>query len=392
MSLQLAERVTCGQPSIMLSVLETARRKESTGEKVYHLEGEMDFPTPENIRQACKQAIDEGFTRYTPPEGLLALREAISEMVNSQHGVACNPVTEVILTPGSKTAILFALLSLVTRGDEILILEPVYPPYVESIRIAEGVPICVPLDEKDGRFDLDMDLLVRKMTSKTRGLVLNYPANPTGWVPTKEELEIITNAARARGLWVISDEVYGNIAFDGYKHRPIRTFPGAEGTIMVDSFSKTFAMMGWRIGYAIGPAEIIGKMAYIQMQSTTCVPAFIQRAALAALKAPRHATERMVREYERRQATAISSLNELGVFVAKPRATYFLFPDFSKWRPSSVELCEHLLTQASVAMTPGIVFGARWDHHLRISLTCPVDDLAEAMRRVKLAMQDVGRV
>lgn len=389
MNLQLAERVAYGKPSLMLSILEAARRKEGAGEQVYHLEGEMDFPTPEYIRQAATQAIDEGFVKYTPPEGLLELRHALAETLHAEHGVACDPITNIIVTPGAKTATLFALLSLVNKGDEVLIFEPAYPPYLESIRIAEGIPVCAPLDERHGAFILDMDAFVSKITPKTRGLIINYPANPTAWAPTKDELETIARVASDRGLWIISDEAYGCITFEGYKHWPMLTVPGAAGAIMLNSFSKTFAMMGWRLGYAIGPAEVISKMTYIQMQSTTCVPAFIQRAALAALNTPRHATELMVKEYERRQATAISSLNEMGVSIAKPRATYFLFPNFSWCGVSSQEICEHLLAHASVAMTPGIVFGPRWDHHVRISLTCRVDELQEAMRRVGLALKDL---
>ena len=389
MNLQPAERVAYGKRSLMLSILEAARRREGAGEKVYHLEGEMDFPTPEYICRAAKQAIDDGFVRYTPPEGLLELRRALADALHADHGVACDPLTEVLVTPGAKTAILFALLSLVNRGDEVLVFEPAYPPYLESIRIAEGVPVYAPLDERDGAFVLDLDALVGKLTPKTRGLIINYPANPTGWAPTKGEIQTIANVARDRGLWIISDEAYGSIAFDGYRHWPMLTVPGAAGAIMVNSFSKTFAMMGWRVGYAIGPAEVISKMVYVQTQSTTCVPAFIQHAALTALNTPHHATELMVKEYERRQATVVSSLNRMGVSIARPRATYFLFPNFSWCKVSSRELCEHLLAHASVAMTPGVVFGPRWDHHVRISLTCGVDELEEAMRRVGLTLDDL---
>src|SRR3989337_1722643 len=183
MNLQPAERVAYGKRSLMLSILEAARRREGAGEKVYHLEGEMDFPTPEYICRAAKQAIDDGFVRYTPPEGLLELRRALADALHADHGVACDPLTEVLVTPGAKTAILFALLSLVNRGDEVLVFEPAYPPYLESIRIAEGVPVYAPLDERDGAFVLDLDALVGKLTPKTRGLIINYPANPTGWAP-----------------------------------------------------------------------------------------------------------------------------------------------------------------------------------------------------------------
>src|ERR1700690_3250810 len=307
--MRLADRVVDIGTETAFEAAARARALEATGRKVIHLEiGEPDFDTPPNVREAAKRALDAGWTHYGPFMGLPELREAIAADASARRGISVDPAT-VVVTPGAKPIMFFALLALAQPGDEIIYPDPGFPIYESMTRFVGATPVPLPLREEND-FRLDVDELRRLVTPRTRLIIFNSPANPTGGVLTREDQEGIADVAREHDIPVLADEIYMRILYDGAEHHSIASLPGmAERTIILDGFSKTYAMTGWRLGYGILPEALVPAFGRLVINSVSCVASFEQVAAVEALTGPQDAVEAMVREFDARRKLVVAGLN-----------------------------------------------------------------------------------
>ncbi len=373
-------------------VLVKARRLEAQGRNVVHMElGEPDFATPENIVEAAKRALDDGWTHYGPSQGYPELREAIAEHVAATRGVRVSP-ERVCVVPGGKPIIFFPMLALVEPGDEVLYPNPAFPIYESMIRYLDAAPVALPLVESRG-FALDLDMLADKLSPRTKMLVLNSPQNPTGGVLAADDLREIARLVRDRDLVVLADEIYSRILYGG-RHDSILSFDGmAEKTILLDGFSKTYAMTGWRIGYGVMPEWLAAAVTRLMVNSNSCTASFTQRAALEALRGPQESVARMVEEFGRRRAAIVEGLNRIpGFRCAWPGGAFYAFPNITGTGMKSDELAGHLLEHAGVACLSGTAFGTYGEGYLRFSYATSLANIEEALRRVESAARDLARV
>ena len=297
-----------------------------------HLEiGEPDFSTPKHIVDAAKKALDEGYTRYTPNAGYKDLRESVSRKVLKDNGIEADPESEIIITSGAMQAISSAILVTINPGDEVIIPDPAYESFVRQTRFASGIPVPVQVMEQD-EFRLKPEKVEQAITKKTKMIIINSPANPTGSVMSKNDLEGIAELAIRHNLLVLSDEIYEKMLYDGARHYSIASFPGMkERTITVFAFSKTYAMTGWRVGYAVAPKSIVGEMTKIQEFYVTCATSICQRAALAALEGPQDFVTGMVAEFKRRRDFMYDEIGRMrGFSCVKPKGAFYLFPNVSR--------------------------------------------------------------
>jgi len=360
---------------------ETARKLESQGVKVVHFEiGEPDFTTPANIIEAAYREMQKGQTHYTSSRGIPQLCEAIAKH-EEQFGIHADPKKNIIVTPGSKFAVYALLMSLVDPGDEVIVLSPVWPSYSDIVTVAGATPVYLKTDES---FHIDSEELSKAVTTKSRLIMMNSPNNPTGGVIQKSDLNLLRDVAVDRDLLVMSDEIYKMMVYDGAKHVSIASLPGmAERTVVVDGFSKTYAMTGWRLGYAIGDDKIIENMIKIQQNTTTCATSFAQFAAVEALNGPQGFVKKMLEEYNTRRKTTVKLVREIsGVKCPEPRGAFYVFPDVSSFRKNDREISKDLL-QVGVTLTAGSPFGPGGEGHLRISYATGLKDIVEGMRRLK---------
>src|SRR5690349_15558183 len=307
-----------------------ARALEATGRSIIHLQiGEPDFDTPANVREAAKAALDAGATHYPPFPGVPRLREAIAADATARKGFPVEP-SNVFVTVGGKGVMLYAILGLVDPGDDVLVPDPGYPIYESLTRFVGGNPIPVPI-RMENDFRLDVDELASLVTSRTRGLVIKSPANPTGGVLTRRDLEQIADLAIRHDLWVLADEIYGRILYDGEEHVSIASLPGmAERTIVLDGFSKTFAMTGWRLGYAIVPPSLIQIYGQLVINTISCAPTFAQVGAVEAIRGPQEPMAAMVEEFRARRDLVVAGLNAIpGIRCLSPKGAFYVFPDVS---------------------------------------------------------------
>jgi len=369
------------KPSGTMSMAEKARRMEKGGRKIYHLDiGEPDFDTPEHIKEAAFEAMRRGFTHYTSSRGIMELREAISDDLK-RRGVEADPEKEIIVTPGAKHAIYCACLATLNPGDEVLVLAPTWPTHFQCVEIAEARPIEVPCGET---YSLDEEALKERLTPNSRMILVCSPNNPTGGVLTIEEIRVIADLARDHDLLVLSDEIYDRIVYDSLEIRSIASLEGMkERTIVINGFSKTYAMTGWRLGYAYANKDIIEAMDRIQQSTTTCPASFVQKAGVAALKGPQDFVEEMIKEYDRRRRFIVDELNKIpGVSCVMPKGAFYVFPDFSSLKVPSFELSERLLVEKGISTTPGSEFGASGEGHLRLSYATSIETIGEAFKKV----------
>ncbi|HEX8992693.1 MAG TPA: pyridoxal phosphate-dependent aminotransferase [Anaerolineales bacterium] len=379
------------KPEGAYQVLARAQALESQGRKIIHFEiGQPDFDTFENIREAGRQAIAEGKTRYTPPAGMPALREAIAEAAGAQRGAHFDPA-QVVVAPGTKPNLFYSTLALVGPGDEVLYPDPGFPTYKAMIGVAGGTPVPVPLQEKH-QFSFDLDAFDQLINERTRLIILNSPSNPTGGVLPMADLEHIAEAAQRYDCWVLSDEIYMRIIYDGLQAPSIVGLPGmSERTIIVDGFSKTYSMTGWRLGYGIMPASLAARMELLLTHSVGCPAHFTQVAALEAIRGPQDRVAEVVREYQRRRDLIVDGLNEIpGVTCQKPQGAFYVLPNVQSFGMTSNELAEYLLDEAGVAVLPGTAFGDYGEGYLRLSystsqetIRAGLDCMFEALRRLK---------
>jgi len=344
--------------------------------------GEPDFVTPWHIREAAIYSLEKGRTGYTSNLGAPRLRRAIATYVENHFSVAYNPHDEIIVTVGVSEAIDLALRALLNPGDEVLYHEPCYVSYSPSILLAGGVPVAVATRAED-EFTLRAADLEKAITPKTRVLMLNFPTNPTGAVMPQEELKKIAALAVKHDLVVLSDEIYSELTYDEVPHHSIAALPGMkERTVFLHGFSKAFAMTGWRIGYACGPADIIEAMMKIHQYSILCAPVMAQEAALEALERGQRSMERMREEYRLRRNLIVTSLTEAGIPCHLPKGAFYVFPDIRGTGMTSKEFALKLLKEKKVAVVPGTAFGPSGEGYVRCSYATALDQIKIAVERI----------
>lgn len=364
-------------------VLVRARALEAQGRSIVHLEiGEPDFETPLHVREAAKRAIDEGWTHYGPTQGQPELREAIARHISETRGIQVGP-QHVCVVPGGKPIIFFPILALVQEGDEVIYPNPGFPIYESMIRYAGGVPVPVPLVEERG-FCFDLDVFRSRLSDRTKMVILNSPQNPTGGVICREDLAEVANLVRDRDLMVLSDEIYSRI-FYGEPPVSITAFPGMlEKTIILDGFSKTYAMTGWRMGYGVMPEWLVDAVNKLMVNSNSCTASFTQRAGIAALTGPQDDVERMVAEFRRRRDAFVAGLNTIpGFHCVVPEGAFYAFPNITGTGLKSKELADRLLNEAGVAGLSGTSFGEYGEGYLRFSYANSLENLMEAVDRIR---------
>ena len=381
--MKLSERMSRLGTETAFEVLVRARALEAQGRNVVHLEiGEPDFDTPAHVCDAGVAALKGGATHYGPSAGLPELREAIAEDSTRRRGAKATPEM-VVVTPGGKPIMFFAILALVDPGDEVLYPNPGYPIYESMIRYIGGVPVPVRLLEEKG-FALDVDQLCDKVGPRTRLIVLNYPHNPTGGSIPESGLRAIADAAARHGVPVLADEIYSRIIYDG-EHRSIAAMPGMEPlAIVLDGFSKTYAMTGWRMGYGVMPAPMAQVVAKLQTNATSCTATFTQLAGIAALKGDQSPVDHMVAEFQRRRDAIVEGLRSIAGFgCARPKGAFYVFPNIAGTGFSSRALADRLLDEAGVACLSGTAFGEFGEGHLRFSYATSMENIQEAIRRIR---------
>jgi aspartate aminotransferase len=361
-----------------------ARALEAEGRSIVHLEiGEPDFDTPANVRAAAKQALDEGATHYAPFPGIPTLREAIAADATARKGFPVTP-DRVFVTVGGKGVMLYAILGIVDPGDEVIVPDPGYPIYESLVRFVGGTPVAIPIRMAND-FRLDVDELASLITPRTRMLVVNSPANPTGGVLTRTDLERIAELAIRHDLAVLADEIYSRILYDGTEHVSIASLPGmAERTIVLDGFSKTYAMTGWRLGYAIVPPTLVQTYSQLIINTISCAPTFAQLGAVEALTGPQADVDAMVVEFRARRDLVVDGLNAIaGVSCLRPTGAFYAFPDIAGTGLTGAELAERLLHDAGVCVLAGTAFGGVGTDHIRISYANSRENLSLALDRIR---------
>ena len=352
--------------------------------------GEPDFLTPWHIREAGITALEKGRTRYTPNRGLMALREEISRFFERKYGLTYQPESEVLVTVGGSEAIDMALRCLIAPGEEVIIPEPCFVCYYPITTLTGGVPVPLPLKAENG-FKLTAQELEAAITPRTKLIIFPFPCNPTGAVMRREDLEPIAALLRDKDIIVLSDEIYAELTYGGERHVSIASLPGMkERTVVVNGFSKAYAMTGWRLGYACGPEPIIKVMTKIHQSAIMCAPTTSQCAAVTALRRCDADIEAMRSEYDMRRRFLVSSLNRMGLDCFEPEGAFYAFPSIRKTGLSSEEFCEKLLFGKKVAVVPGNAFGDSGEGHVRISYSYSIGHLSEALHRIELFLQELG--
>lgn len=381
--MRIADRI--GRLSVegAFDVLARARALEAQGRNVVHLEiGQPDFATPGNIVEAGKRALDEGWTRYGPTQGLPELREAIAQYVSATRGIDVSPAN-VSVTPGAKPILFFTMLSILEEGDEVIYPNPGFPIYESVIRFCRATPVPVPLVEHRG-FSFDLNIFRQRLTDRTRLVLLNSPQNPTGGVIPAADIQEIAALVRDRDVLVLSDEIYTRIYF-GEQPLSIASLPGMlEKTVILDGFSKTYAMTGWRLGYGVFPPALVSAVDKLMVNSNSCTATFTQRAGIEALTGPQHEVDNMVAEFRRRRDAFVAGLNTIpGIRCPLPEGAFYAFPNIQGTGQTSQPLADGLLSEAGVACLSGAAFGEFGEGYLRFSIANSLDNLMEAVERIR---------
>ena len=381
--MKLAERMTRIGIESAFEVLQRARALEAQGKHVIHLEiGQPDFPTPAHVKEAAKRALDEGWTGYGPTPGFPDFREAIASYISTTRGISVSG-RNVVVVPGGKPIMFFAMLAVVARGDEVIYPNPGFPIYESMINFLGATPVPIPLVESRG-FSFDLEVLESKLSPRTKMVVLNSPANPTGGVIPREDLARLADLLRARDVLVLSDEIYSRICYD-VTPSSITQFDGMlEKTIILDGFSKTYSMTGWRLGYGVMPLWLVEAVDKLMVNSNSCTASFTQRAGLAALQGPQDDVDRMVAEFRRRRDAIVEGLNAIPGFSCRvPSGAFYVFPNIKETGLSSRELADMLLNDAGVACLSGTAFGSYGDGYLRFSYANSLENIEAALGRIR---------
>jgi aspartate aminotransferase len=381
--LQLAGRMSRLGTETAFEVLNKARALERQGKSVIHLEiGEPDFDTPSNVVESGIDALRKGWTHYGPSAGLPELRQAIAEYVSRTRGVKVTP-DEVVVVPGGKPIIFFTILSLIDEGDEVIYPNPGFPIYESMIHYVGGKAVPIQLHE-DRDFSLDVNSLISLINGHTKLIILNSPQNPTGGVLPRRDIERIANAIGDRNIIVLSDEIYSRLLFDGEQHFSIMSVPGMqERTILLDGFSKTYAMTGWRMGYGVMRRDLAAHMTRLMTNSNSCTASFTQVAGVEALKGDQSSVDYMRDEFQRRRDMFVAGLNKIKGFSCRmPKGAFYAFPNITRTGWKSKPLADALLEQAGVAALSGTSFGEYGEGYLRFSVANSVENLQKALDRI----------
>jgi aspartate/methionine/tyrosine aminotransferase len=381
--MKLAQRMERLLVEGAFEVLVRARALEAAGRSVIHLEiGEPDFPTPAHVIEAAKKALDDGWTHYGPTQGYPELRTSIAKYVSRTRGIPAGP-ENVSVVPGGKPIIFFPLMALLEAGDEVIYPNPGFPIYESMISFLGGVPVPMPLVESRG-FSFDLDVFRSKLSDRTKVVILNSPQNPTGGVIPCEDIVEIANLLRDRDVMVLSDEIYTRIVY-GEHPISIAAQPGMlEKTIILDGFSKTYAMTGWRMGYGVMPQWLVEAVTKLMVNSNSCTASFTQRAGIAAIDGPQDDVDKMVAEFRRRRDAFCRGLNELpGFRCPVPEGAFYAFPNIEGTGMTAKALADALLQEAGVACLAGTAFGAYGEGYLRFSYANSYENLMEALGRIR---------
>ena len=367
-------------------VLARARALEAQGREIIHLEiGEPDFDTPSNIVETGGTALREGQTHYCPSAGIPELREAIAEYTAETRGVKVTP-DQVVVTPGAKPIMFFLILALVEEGDEVLYPNPGFPIYESMIKFVGAKPVPLVLEEgRDFRFDVSQ--LRRKVSSRTKMVIINTPQNPTGGMLTREDLEEIADVAKEYDLMVLSDEIYDRIVYEG-EHVSFLSLPDVQDrTILLNGFSKTYAMTGWRLGYGVMPAELAVHIARLMTNSNSCTATFTQYAGVEALRGSQHAPREMVEEFKRRRGVIVPGLNAIrGIRCSMPKGAFYVFPNIEGTGMNEREFADFCMEDAGVAVLAGTSFGEYGRGFVRMSYANSIENIRKALKNIEVAL------
>lgn len=360
-------------------VLARARKLEAQGKQVIHLEiGEPDFATAPNIVEAAKRALENGWTHYGPPAGLVELREAVAEDAGKRRGIAVDS-SEVVITPGAKPILFYAILALVEPGDEVLYPNPGFPIYASLIGFIGARSVPYALAEESG-FDIDGNEILGKINDRTRLIILNSPHNPTGGVISRSKMAALAEALRTKDVMILADEIYSRLIYDG-EHLSMASFPWLrDKVILLDGFSKSHAMTGWRLGYGIMRRDLAERVALLMTNSNSCTASFTQIAGIEALRGDQTSVEVMLKEFRRRRQVIVEGLNRIpGFRCIEPEGAFYAFPNITGTRRSSQEVADALLNEAGVACLPGTAFGGWGEGYLRFSFANSVENIQKAL-------------
>ncbi len=380
--MDFAERMGRLGTETAFEVLARARALEATGKQVVHLEiGEPDFDTPKFIRKAAADALEEGWTHYGPSAGLPEFRKTIADVFGAERKIPCD-ADHVVVTPGGKPIMFFVMLALLEEGDEVLYPNPGFPIYESVANFVNARPVPLHLKESN-EFDLDLKELESKITSRTKLLVLNSPHNPTGAVLKPETVEGIAALARKHSFWILSDEIYARLQYEG-RHLSIASLPGmADRTVVLDGFSKTYAMTGWRLGFGIMPKPLAVHVTRLMTNCNSCTASFVQRAGMAALTGPQGEMHAMVSEFKVRRDTIVHGLNQIpGIRCVMPKGAFYAFPNITGTGMKSKELATALLEEAGVAGLTGTSFGTFGEGYLRFSYANSLENIHTALAAI----------
>lgn len=383
--MRVAKRMSSLGTETAFEVLAKAKALEAEGHSIIHLQiGEPDFETPDHIVEAAVQALRDGWHHYTPASGLLPLREAIAEEISSTRNLTVEP-EEIVVTPGAKPIIFFSLLSLAQEGDEVIYPNPGFPIYESMIRYSGAQPVPIPLREELD-FRMDLEEFARLVGPKTRMVILNSPNNPTGSVLQHDDLAKVAEILRGKNIVVLSDEVYSRIIYED-DHMSLASLPGMkEQTIILDGFSKTYAMTGWRLGYGVMRRDLAEQITRLMINSNSCTAAFTQMAGISALGGEQKPVSEMVETFRRRRDSIVEWLNQIeGVSCRTPKGAFYVFPNVRKLGGDSSRLASFLLEKAGVALLSGNDFGSYGEGYLRLSYAASLETLEEGIKRMATA-------
>jgi aspartate/methionine/tyrosine aminotransferase len=389
--MKTAERMGRLGTESAFEVLARAKALERQGKQIVHLEiGEPDFDTPAHIKEAAKRALDAGATHYGPSAGLPELREAIARHVSATRGVPVAP-EQVVVTPGAKPIMFFTIMALVGRGDEVIYPNPGFPIYESVINFVGGTPVPIPLRESS-EFGFDLELFETSVSSRTKLIIINSPQNPTGGVLDRAQIERIAAIARRHQVPVLTDEIYRQFLYEGEFVSILQVPDLHRQTILLDGFSKSYAMTGWRLGYGVFPPELVEHITRLMVNSASCTASFVQLAGIAALEGEQAAVGRVVAEFRRRRDILVDGLNKLpGVQCLRPRGAFYVFPNITGTGRSSTEVADRLLSEAGVAALSGAAFGAHGEGYLRFSYANSEANLRTALERMRPVFESFAR-
>ena len=386
--MRIADRMATIPFSGIRSVFEDVIRREKAGEKIIHLHiGRPDFDTPQHIKAAAKQALDDGQVHYSSNYGILELRQALAQHMHQEYRLSYDPASEIVVTAGANEGIFMAMMGLLNPGDEVLIPDPVWLHYFYCVRMAGAIPVSVPLREAYD-FVPQVDDFRERITPRTTMLLLTSPHNPTGAVASAEALAALAQLAQEKDLLVVSDEIYEAMVYDGVRHTSIGSFTDMKArTVIINGFSKKYSMTGWRLGWVAADHALMSAMIRIHQYTTVCATTFAQWGAYAAITGSQDAARSMVAEFDRRRRLVYHALRSMpGIRVVQPKGAFYIFPNIQETGKTSEAMAQYLLAEAHIAVVPGSVFGTYGEGYLRLSYATAYEQLELAMHNMQRAL------